>query len=229
MIVSATSDLHGILVPVDKCELLLICGDISPLEIQRDITRMQIWLKSEFANWINNLPCSQVVMVAGNHDFVFKDMWKDEDKIKYYLEEPTKNKVKLLENSECNIISEDGNVYKIWGTPFCKQFGRWAFMEEPDKLIEAYKTMPYNCDIVISHDPPQIGKVGYTLNGTDAGNSYLAKEIKEKHPRYVFSGHIHDGCHDLKTYRGYGKTQICNVSLLNDYYHETYPIKNIVI
>lgn len=224
----ATSDLHGILPEIEPCDVFLICGDISPLNIQHDYYRMENWMRSTFAEWVNNLPCDQVICTPGNHDIYLQDIEGIDTKIYENITRPTRGKLEVLYNKETNVISRDGETCKIWGTPYCKTFGLWAFMPGDSKLAELYKEMPKNCDIVISHDPPRVGKYGTILEGPNAGqnegNKYLAKEIKEKMPRYVLSGHIHSGCHELNTHKGYGNTKFANVSYVNESYQPVYNI-----
>ena len=62
------SDLHGDLPDnVKPCELVLICGDISPLNIQSNHTKMRRWMLNEFLPWTTQLPCDKVLFIAGNH------------------------------------------------------------------------------------------------------------------------------------------------------------------
>ena len=223
------SDPHGVLPKIEPCEVLFICGDISPLEIQTDYYRMENWMRSTFAQWANNAPCDQIIITPGNHDFYLEQIMELAPKIYENITRPTRGKVEILYNTECNIVSKDGNVYKVWGSPYCKTFGLWAFMPGDNKLLEYYKTMPKGCDVVITHDPPKVGKYGTIQEGRNkgknAGNEVLAKVIKEKAPRYVFSGHIHSGEHKLGTYKGYGNTQFANVSIMNEEYQ---PVNNVL-
>ena len=152
MKICATSDLHGFLPEIKPCELVLICGDIMPLRMQRNIPQSEKWLKTTFADWVKSLPCEAVVMVGGNHDWVLFNMYQDFLKQNALLRTPTNGKLVLLENTIYKHISSEGKIYTIWGTPFCKPFGNWAFMYEPETLIKAYETMPEYCDIVLSHD-----------------------------------------------------------------------------
>lgn len=105
------------------------------------------WLKTTFAEWVNNLPCESVIMVGGNHDFALANMYRQPLKISSILSNPTNGKLELLDNEETSVISKDGKIYSIWGTPYCKIFGNWAYMYEPETLIKAYESMPQYCDI----------------------------------------------------------------------------------
>lgn len=63
----ALSDLHGILPEIkEECDIYLICGDITPLKMQRNIPQSKKWLSHEFAQWVKDLPCEKVFMVGGN-------------------------------------------------------------------------------------------------------------------------------------------------------------------
>ena len=75
--ITAISDIHGDLPIIDPCDVLCICGDIVPLEIQRNYTKSVAWLAGRFVNWCEELDCEKVIIIAGNHDFVFQSMFND--------------------------------------------------------------------------------------------------------------------------------------------------------
>lgn len=219
MKITAVSDLHGNLIDIEECTVLLICGDISPLNIQKDYIQMTKWFFNEFYNWINNLPCDYVILTPGNHDFWFEKFIKDGT---MYLWD----KLSIIINDTVEIFY--GIKYiKIFGTPYCKDFGNWPFMPGNDKLPELYNKIPEDVDILICHDSPLIGYVGNIMeesnkiypNGIPAGNKYLADAIFDKKPKYVLSGHIHSGDHTLKEYVG---VKLANVSILDEDYNIAY-------
>ena len=92
MKVTAISDLHGNLIDIEPCDLLLICGDISPLEIQRDYIQMTKWIFNEFQEWIMKIDCPTIILTPGNHDFWgfnIEDLykWFDDHNINYLAPE----------------------------------------------------------------------------------------------------------------------------------------------
>lgn len=218
MIITSLSDLHGFLPEIAPCDVVFICGDITPLHMQRNIPQSEKWLKTDFAKWINDLPCEMVYMVGGNHDFALANMYQDKLKKASVLYTPTKYKLVLLDNESIDSYFED-KKYTIWGTPYCKIFGNWAYMYEEGTLKQAYDTMPEKCDFVLTHDAPAlcgVGKINQGFQtGVEAGNPWLADEILRKHPRYVFCGHIHSGEHILQTL---DDIKLANVSVVNERY-----------
>lgn len=217
--ITAVSDLHGNLIDIEECTVLLICGDISPLNIQKDYIQMTKWFFNEFYNWINNLPCDYVILTPGNHDFWFEKFIEDGT---MYLWD----KLSIIINDTVEIFYGIKHI-KIFGTPYCKDFGNWPFMPGNDKLSELYDKIPEDVDILMCHDSPLIGYVGNIMeesnkiypNGIPAGNKYLADAIFDKKPKYVLSGHIHSGDHKLEDYDG---IKCANVSILDEDYNIAY-------
>src|SRR4051812_2925127 len=72
MLIRAYSDLHGNLPIVDPCDLLLLGGDVSPLDGERDVERMTSWIEGEFSAWLEATPADRILLVPGNHDFIFE-------------------------------------------------------------------------------------------------------------------------------------------------------------
>lgn len=217
------SDLHGTLLPVEDyfepCELVCICGDISPLNIQANHKKMRKWLVNDFKPWCESLPCNKVIFIAGNHD----DICKNPDFM--YAQFPKEGKVTYLFHESYIYTSSEGKEYSIFGTPYCKLFGNWAFMEMDNKLVELYKDIPENLDILLVHDQP----FGYGdillqedciwADGSHIGNKPLIKSVLEKQPKYMFTAHLHSCTHECVEI---GTTKRYNVSIKDEKYNPVY-------
>lgn len=218
--ICALSDLHGHLPNIQPCDLVLIAGDIVPLNIQFSLEQSTLWFLEDFANWINNLPCTEVVAVAGNHDRLLERA----SFIAHAIELKTEFKFNYL--SGFNYIYEDDkNKFNIYGTPWCHKFGNWAFMQSEAWLQGYYSNITDDVDIILSHDTPAIGDLDllppnqWNPNSVHAGGISLAAAIKRVKPKYVFCGHLHT-CKDK--YYKLDDTEIYNVSILNNDYQEVY-------
>ena len=220
MKIKVTSDTHGYLPSnIGSFDLLLICGDICPAHDHYYDFQSE-WVLNEFTEWVNKLSFnddkSKIVLIPGNHDFCFQvfDRFKDE------LYKRTNGRLVVLINE-----AYEHEGLSIFGTPYCKIFFNWAFMLPDDKLREKYSEIPYNCDILMCHDAPDIKGLGMINEGyhmgTNAGNVVLAEAVREKKPKYVFCGHIHSGNHDMFEYEG---MKMANVSYIDESYKPMYNI-----
>lgn len=234
-----TSDLHGNLPKITTpFDLLLICGDVCPAHDHYYAFQKE-WIMNEFADWINSLPLSpdplqesfcKIVMVGGNHDF-FLEMATKSEIDEFYKK--TNHRIIILKNEEYDYeyLDENGiDSLKIFGTPYCKIFGSWAFMVTNDTLEKKYSQIPDNIDILISHDSPSLNNLGMIQQGwnkgTDAGNKILDYFIINKKPKFFFSGHIHSGNHNFQKIND---TYMANVSYVNERYIPDYEILNFKI
>ena len=224
-----TSDLHGHLPFVNTpFDLLLICGDICPAHDHYFAYQIG-WFQYEFSKWINTLPFkdenSKVVFIPGNHDFFGERIQKEHLDV-FNIE--TQNRVVFLRNTGYNYeyISDNGlETLSIFGTPYCKIFGSWAFMVSDETLEKKFSEIPEGVDVLISHDSPDLNGLGMInegwSKGVDAGNKILSKYIIEKKPKFFFSGHIHSGNHEFTKI---GDTYMANVSYINEKYVPAYAI-----
>lgn len=214
------SDLHGNLPTISECDLLCICGDVIPLNIQNDMHKSKYWFTNDFRKWINNLPCKKVLMIAGNHD---KWLEQATDVEITLLEYATKYKLKYLKDELYETMG-----LKIYGTPNCTRFGNWSFMYSSEKLTELFEKIPDNVDILLTHDAPygmqNVGTITENDSNEDVGSVELRKAILRAKPKYTFCGHVHSGNHKLSEviHNMDGMTQliteIANVSLLDESY-----------
>jgi Icc-related predicted phosphoesterase len=234
MTIAIISDLHGNLpiYPCDwwgdlqSCELLLICGDILPLHLQRDNELSKEWLEQEFKPWASMLPVEHIYFIAGNHDIY---MERNDKTMRELF--PKYGKVAYLKNDEINYISlVDDKVYKIFGTPYCHQFGNWAFMRDSETLVNKFNEIPLNTDILITHDAPygtsDICYEGFASNKGHIGCPELRDAIIEKKPSWCFHGHLHTSNHEIETLEF---TKVINCSVLDESYNIKFKPQIITI
>lgn len=219
------SDLHGYLPPVEPCDLVLICGDIVPLRIQGRTKDSYRWFSTEFKEWAMDLPCDKVIFIAGNHELIFPNHYNDYKQLFY-----NDSKVTYLCHEGYIYKGPDGKEYSIFGTPYCKEFGNWAFMLSDPELEERYSEIPENLDILITHDAPYgvsdvlLQKECKWATGEHIGNVPLRNAIIQKCPKYVFHGHLHSTSHEFELLEN---SKVVNCSLKDEFYNVLY--KPIII
>lgn len=214
MLIGAISDLHGNLIDIYPCKVLFICGDISPLKLQFDMEEMEYWITNEFLPWCEKLPCERIFLIAGNHDAFLE---RKKEKFKSLL---LGSKVVYLENELSEYTTDNGDCYKIFGTPYCHIFGNWPFMRTDEILKDKLSDIPEDCDVVFSHDCPfGTGDVCLELNEKHRGSIPLRDTIIRSKPKYLFTGHLHSANHNCEIL---GDTKVYNTSIVNERYKVSY-------
>lgn len=219
MKICAISDLHGYLPKIEPCELLLICGDIVSLKCQEYHQSCRKWYLKKFKPWIEGLPCEKVLFIPGNHEC---GMENNEDEFKRLFSRS--NKATLLIHENYEYISKDGQIFKIFGTPYCKKFGDWAYMRENETLEEKFSEIPEGLDILMTHDAPY-GCNDICVESTPwntfehLGNIPLRETILKKNPKLVLHGHLHSSLHEFESL---GESKVINCSIKNENYEPIY-------
>jgi Icc-related predicted phosphoesterase len=201
MRICAIADQHGHLPAIPRCDLLLIAGDICPLEDHSPLSQAR-WLNSEFRWWLEELTMP-VVAVWGNHDLIGEQEPELVPRLPWTL----------LQDSAVEIQG-----LKIYGSPWQPRFFDWAFnLDEPD-LARKWAAIPNDTDILVLHGPPHGFGDQVAWGGRRAGSPSLRQRILEVKPRLAVFGHIHEG-------RGHwtqdGMT-LANVTLVNERYEPVY-------
>lgn len=219
----ALSDLHGYL-PKDipECDVVIIAGDILPLNIQKNKIKSTAWLCNEFKNWCNFLKCGRVIFIAGNHDFVLYHYWNE-----MYLDSNEISEMLFGKHNEKIVyLCQNSFVYdnkKFYGFPWCPNLSNWAFYKSDEDLEEAVKLIP-DCDVLISHCPPRgtlqatVLQQGWNYM-TDFGCQELSEILNFRNIKYCICGHIHSGKHTEDEVWG---TKIVNVSIKDEDYKINY-------
>lgn len=228
----ALSDLHGNLIKdIPSFDLLLIGGDSAPAH-DHYYSYQKEWYTTEFTEWVNELPFknewSKVILIAGNHDIFLEREPINSPCIYQNIVKPCNGRLIYLRNQEYNFeyfVDNKSKSLKIFGTPWCKIFGNWAFMGDSKKLTKKYSEIPKDCEILLCHDVPFehndecLGWKEWNRKLEHIGNSQLRFAIEEKQPKLSLHGHLHSTDHNKGQLNN---TITYNVSILNEQYQITY-------
>lgn len=187
---------------IPRCDILIDAGDHSFQGREDEIIQKADWYRKLKENGI----VSEIVAIAGNHDWLFekepliaRQIFKD---------------VVYLEDSEVTI-----NGLRIYGSPVTPFFCNWAFNRFRGEEIKRYwDNIPTGLDILLTHGPPE-GILDLNQMGEKCGCEELFKAVMEKKPRYHCFGHIHGG-YGIKTFID---TTFINASSCNEQYKPINP------
>src|SRR5262245_9140642 len=207
MRIVALSDLHGHLPEIPPCDLLLIAGDICPDIIDRvpvylEPERQARWFDKCFRPWLAAAPARYRVATWGNHD------WCGEV-CDFTADGPGSASLSLTRLVLLNDEKVRVQELTVWGSPWSRTFGEWAFMRSPSELEAIYARIPAGIDILMSHQPPYgYGDVPGSESGREehAGSKELLATIERVRPKLVVCGHIHEG---------YGRYEHDGIPILN--------------
>ena len=206
-LISDTHTKHIRLTNLLPADIIIHGGDISSMGYEHEIR--------DFLKWFSSLEQYKYkIFIAGNHDWLFQ---RNSALAKSLIPD----NVIYLEDSGVEI---DG-VY-IYGTPVSLPFYNWAFMKPEDKIIEHWKAIPDNTDILITHTPPY-GILDYVpSDNVKTGSITLRDEILNRiKPKLSIFGHIHEE----NGITAIDNTLFVNASSLNDQYLYSYEPRIITI
>lgn len=238
--VVAFSDNHGYLPKpiqeIPECDLVVIAGDIFPLACQTDVLKSISWFSGKFMPWAKSLPCEKVIFIGGNHDFALQSLLqgclsvsssRSPSEVLNILawENNHEKKVVFLHD---NLIEFRGK--RIYGTPWVPALPKWAFYKSSEELVERFSQIPKKLDLLITHTPVP-GPSGTVLETNynymkDFGCKELLEAICSRQIKRHVCGHVHSGMHSDT------ETSTCitnNVSLLDESYRPTYPVREFEI
>lgn len=185
--VTAASDIHGQwyeMRPPPPADILVFAGDVTSGGRLQEAMAFLNWAKQFSADF------ADIIMIPGNHDRAF------EVSLTLLVEEARNKDIEVLIDRPF-----DAHGVKVFGSPWSKQYGSWAFMARDQDLERKYIGVPEDTELLISHGPPY-DILDLTQEGDKAGSkSLLALLERLTNLKAFICGHIHEahGSQLLKT------------------------------
>jgi Icc-related predicted phosphoesterase len=185
--IDCLSDLHGHYPVLPGGDLLIIAGDLTSDDTNKE------WCK--FEHWLFSQTYEQKIIIAGNHDNFLQSadkhrMWKYWDKV-----------------PNVTYLCDSGTEFeglKIWGSPWTIKFpgqnpNCMAFtVNNENEYSKKLECAPNDIDILITHEPPygirDMIRHDVLPDVRHAGSRYLYAWLKYVQRPYLHVfGHIHEG------------------------------------
>ena len=206
MKVVATSDCHGRLARAElpPGDVLVLAGDILDNESGEPDEDAELQEKRlpELDAFLAILPYKHILLIAGNHDWVFEKRPGSQKKLPHatYLQDDS--------------VEIEG--VKFHGSPWQPLFLNWAFNlpRGGPELLERWKQIPSDTDVLITHGPPHgiLDEVPWRKPPLHVGCELLRERVDVLRPKVHVFGHIHDSYGRLEQ----DGTLFLNVALCTD-------------
>ena len=208
MIIDLISDLHGFYPNLSDGDLLIVAGDLTGRDTEKQ--------HAEFAYWLEKQEYLKKIVIAGNHDNLMQNVGK------FYAEKMFPDAI-YLEDS-----GTEFEGLKIWGSPWSKTFEGMnphckAFTcDTEEKLSEKWALIPDDIDILITHSPPYgildlVEKISFDKPNDHKfkGSISLRNKVLSEFRKIHVFGHIHEcGGHMIDTFG----CKFINASHVNEKY-----------
>lgn len=192
-VISDTHNRHDKLTDLE-CDILIHSGDAC--------TKGNYSEADNFLKWFVRQPAKYKIYVRGNHDAGFKKNNGLYGKAEEYG-------IIMLNNESIYI-----NGRHIWGGHFTSGVKQGVYTEPLIARINAWKDMPTNIDLLVTHVPP-LHILDTNPRGEHIGDDKLIEAIKERNiDKHVF-GHVH--LHGGNSTRSFDTT-FYNCACLNEDY-----------
>ena len=191
--ISDTHNLHD-QIEVPMGDVLIHAGDFTGTGTYRQV--------SKFLTWFIAQPHPHKILIAGNHDltldaahyerawFIFHRKARlDDAEIRALIDQARPHLHYLQDEGLCI----DG--VNFYGSPWQPEFFSWGFnLPRGEACAEAWRRIPSDTDILITHGPP-LGHGDLLVPAqTHCGCVDLLAEVQQRvRPAYHIFGHIHEG------------------------------------
>lgn len=190
MRIVATSDLHGDLPNINPCDLLIVAGDVCPINgpwalRAHEPGAQRNWVRDKFIPWTEEQPAKRVVWIGGNHDFGV-----EMPGARRAFDEISPKWVHFLQDEAIEFMDNT-----IWGCPWCPNLKTWAYYAS-DRAWEAIaEDIPTDIDILVLHSPPRALKTIALCGGhPEWASPHIYNAIVNRiKPKLVVFGHLHEG------------------------------------
>ncbi len=216
MIIDCVSDLHGYYPKLDGGDLLIVAGDLTARDTEKQ--------HAEFAYWLEEQKYRKKIVISGNHDELIQGVKKE------YAEKMFPDAI-YLEDS-----GTEFEGLKVWGSPWSLWFPRInpkcsAFTGNEADLYASYEKIPSDTDILITHGPA-CGILDETKDNRHVGSKGIYGWLKYVgRPLLHVCGHIHESYGQAEVFPTYnGKMMLSvNCSIVNENYeHVNEPIRVVL-
>lgn len=152
--------------------------------------------------WLEGLPHSRKLLVAGNHDFWFDHRFPSGHRFRNWKIQRTMRTPELINQFPSLTYLEDSGVeidgISFWGSPWQPWYYDWAFQfNHPqyggnEEAAKKWGEIPDSTQVLVTHGPPS-GILDRAHDESKQGCAYLRRRVEEL-PQlavHVF-GHMHE-------------------------------------